>query len=208
MKILALSDIHEEEVALQSLVNLSAKVDHIFICGDTSRTNLFAESVLKAFPNCFVIPGNWENEQMHKVFSSGPQWINEKRVEIENGLNIVGFGYSNPTPFNTFGELSEGEIYKRISKLPIDENTILMLHCPPKGYFDIANHGEHAGSESILAIVREKKPLAALFGHIHEQMGIQKLGPTTLVKLPAAQNMCACFLSIEDRKINAEFISL
>lgn len=208
MRILAFSDLHENEAALEALKALSPQFDHVFICGDVSKNNLFAEAVLGAFPKGFVIPGNWDNEHVNKLLSSNSQWIHERRVEIGNGLNVVGFGYSNITPFGTYGELNEDEILSRLSKLPIDSNTILVLHCPPKGYFDKTPRGDHAGSDSILKVITEKKPLAALFGHIHEHMGMQKLGSTTLVKLPAADGMRACSLSIEDKNINAEFMTL
>jgi len=208
MKILAFCDLHENEAALEALRPLSSQFDHVFICGDVSRNTLFAEAVLEAFPKGFVIPGNWDNEHVNKLLSSNSQWIHEKRVEIGNGLNVVGFGYSNRTPFNTYGELNEEEIYARLSKLPIDSNTILMLHCPPKGYFDKTPRGDNGGSGAILKVIKEKKPLVALFGHIHEHRGMQRLGPTTLVKLPAADSMCACSLSIENKNINVEFIKL
>lgn len=208
MRILAFSDLHENETALEALKSLSSEFDHIFVCGDVSRSNLFAEAVLRAFPSGFIIPGNWDNEHVNKLLSSNSQWLHKKRVEIENGLNVVGFGYSNKTPFGTYGELSEDEIYEIMSKLPIDSNTILMLHCPPKGYFDETPRGGHAGSEAILRVITEKKPLVALFGHIHEHKGVQKLGPTTLVKLPAADGMLACSLSIENKNIKAEFMVL
>ncbi|PIX31846.1 hypothetical protein COZ60_02345, partial [Candidatus Bathyarchaeota archaeon CG_4_8_14_3_um_filter_42_8] len=108
----------------------------------------------------------------------------------------------------TYGELTEEEIYKQMSDLPIDENTLLMLHCPPKGYFDTTPKGDSVGSDSRFRIIQEKKPLAAFFGHIHEHSGIFELGHTTLIKLPAANTMQACAVSITDKKISAEFISL
>ncbi|MBD3209769.1 hypothetical protein GF318_00110 [Candidatus Micrarchaeota archaeon] len=209
MRILAFSDLHEDELALQSLKKISPDFDHVFICGDIARTNQFAEEVLEAFPGAFLIPGNWDNELANRIFSESPQWVHEKRVELENGLNLVGFGYSNITPFGTYGELTEDEIYSRMAKLPIDENTLLMLHTPPKGYFDVSPKGEHAGSSSILKIITQTKPLAAFFGHIHgKHLGVEELGSTMLVKLPAANAMQACSVSIEERKIKAGSVSL
>jgi Icc-related predicted phosphoesterase len=134
--------------------------------------------------------------------------VHNRRVELGGGLNVAGFGYSIPTPFGTYGERSEAEFLASLSKLPIDRNTLLLLHCPPKGHFDAVRGGHHAGSESILETIRQKQPLAAFFGHIHEHSGTEAFGQTTLVKLPAASDMCACSLEIAGRKISAEFISL
>jgi Icc-related predicted phosphoesterase len=207
MRILAFSDIHHEEAALESLSKLAKNHDHVFICGDISRTEIFADEVLKAFPTAFVVPGNWDSEHVNKILSSTRQWIHEKRVDIADGLNVVGFGFSTPTPFGTFGELSEEEIYLRMSKLKIDTNTLLLLHCPPKGHFDNA-FMRHVGSESIRKIIKEKEPLATFFGHVHEHHGTEMLGKTTLIKLPPANSMQACSLEIKSRDISVEFVKL
>lgn len=208
MHILAFSDIHEEEAALESLIRLSRDYDHVFACGDIARTVSFAEDLLKGIPKALVVPGNWDNERAGKVFSASHAWLQEKRVELEGGLNAVGFGYSPPTPFFTYGELSEDEIYMRMSKLPIDRNTLLLLHCPPKDHLDEAHIGRHIGSKSILRIIEEKKPLAAFFGHAHDALGVEVIWETTLVKLPPANRMRACRIVINGRKLHTEYISL
>lgn len=206
MKILAFSDLHHDEAALESLALLAKKHDYVFICGDISQTEIFADDVLKKFPNGFLVPGNWDSEHVNTLFSAAPQWVHNKRVEL-NGLNVVGFGYSTPTPFGTFGELSEEEIYSSMSKLKIDKNTLLLLHSPPKGHFDEA-FLRHIGSASILKIIQEKTPLAAFFGHAHEHEGTELFGQTTLVKLPPANSMRACSILIKNKRISTEFISL
>ena len=155
-----------------------------------------------------MVPGNWDSKLVNELASKKPQWLHGKRVELEDGLNAVGFGYSPPTPFFTYGELSEEEIYLQMSKLDIDENTLLLMHCPPKGHFDNVHMVRKIGSESILKIIEGKKPFAAFFGHVHEHVGTEKLGPTRLIKLPPANSMRACSLTINDKRISAEFISL
>ena len=206
MRFLAFSDLHDDEQAFEKLRELSQQFDHTFLCGDLASSNQFAHTIIESFPKGFIIPGNGEPRHVQDVFSQSPQWIHEKRVELGE-INIVGFGLSPPTPFGTYGEISDDEIYSRMSKLPIDDKTILVLHAPPKGYFDEIR-SQHVGSESILRIIKEKKPLAAVFGHIHEYQGTEMLGKTLLVKLPAAMHMKACILSYKDKKPEAQFIML
>ncbi len=208
MRILAFSDIHEEEVALERLKFIAKSHDRVFVCGDISQNVSFALSLLDSLPNCLIIPGNWDNEAVNKILQKSPQSVHGKRIEIEDGLNVVGFGYSLPTPFGTYGEFSEDDFYAGLSKLPIDNNTILLLHCPPKGHFDEVLMGRLIGSESILKIINEKKPFAAIFGHVHEHMGTDKLGETYLIKLPPANRMHACSIEIKDKRIDVDFISL
>jgi Icc-related predicted phosphoesterase len=207
MRILAVSDIHEEEAALESILRLAPSYDHVFICGDISRTASFAEDALK-IENAFIIPGNWDNKIVNEVLSKSKQWLHERRADIGDGLNAVGFGYSPPTPFFTYGELSEDEIYLRMSKLPIDGNTLLLTHAPPKGHFDNAPVGRHIGSASILKIIEQKKPLAAFFGHAHEALGVEVFNSTTLVKLPPASHMKGCRVEIQSKKMVSEYIPL
>ncbi|MFH0737659.1 MAG: metallophosphoesterase family protein [Candidatus Micrarchaeota archaeon] len=208
MRILAFSDLHEEEAALGSLAKIAPDYDHVFICGDFAKTSYFAESVLEAFPKAFIVPGNWDSKTANDLASKSRGWAHGKRIEIEDGLNIVGFGYSPPTPFHTYGELAEEDILSRMSNLRIDKNTLLLLHCPPKGHFDKVHLVRNIGSTAIFRIIEEKKPLAAFFGHVHEHFGTSRLGTTELVKLPPANSMKACSISIKDKRISAEFISL
>jgi uncharacterized protein len=207
MRILAFSDLHGDEAAFESLRSIAADYDHVFGCGDFSHSASFAEEILD-LPNCFCIPGNWDNARVSELLSSGPRSAQGRRLELGEGLNVVGFGYAIFGPFGTYGERSEEEFLSSLSRLPIDSNTLLLLHCPPKGYFDEVRGGLHAGSDSILKIITAKKPLAAFFGHVHEHSGTQMLGPTTLVKLPPANEMQACAVEITGRKVSAEFISL
>lgn len=208
MRILAFSDLHDEEAALDALARLAPSYDHVFACGDITHSEYFAEAFLRALPKAFIIPGNWDNLAANDCLSKSPGWMHGKRAELADGLNVVGFGFSPPTPFGTFGELAEADIYSQMSKLPIDRNTLLMLHCPPKGHFDLVHLVRRIGSDSILRTIQEKKPLAAFFGHVHEHAGTSKLGTTELVKLPPANSMRAASITIRDKRITTQFITL
>jgi Icc-related predicted phosphoesterase len=208
MKILAFSDLHGDEAALESLARIAPSYDYVFACGDLSRSVSFAEDVLRLLPKSLIVPGNWDNKDVDDALSASPCWVHGKRVELGNGLNAVGFGYSAPTPFFTYGELGEDEIYAQMSKLPIGRKTLLLLHSPPKGHLDEVHLGRHIGSESVLRIIEERKPLAAFFGHAHEAEGFEQLGKTALVKLPPASSMRACSVMADSKKILAEYISL
>ena len=207
LRILAFADLHEEEAALESLARLAPSFDLVFGCGDLAQSGWFAESVIEGLPQAFLVPGNWDSERSNGILSSSPGWLHEKRRELECGLNAVGFGFSNRTPFGTFGELEEENILSRMSRLPIDESTLLLLHCPPQGSFDLVR-GKHVGSSSILGIIRERQPLAAFCGHIHEHSGVSYIGRTAIIKLPPAEAMRACSASATNKKITADFISL
>ncbi len=210
MRILVFSDLHDEEGALERLKKHydNGRFDLVLSCGDTTNQSVsFAGDVLSSFPGCLLVPGNNEPPPvMDFIRQKEKNYIHEKRVEIGGGLNVVGFGYSNITPFNTNNEYEESEIYERMSRLKIDHNTILLLHCPPYGYFDVVR-GKNIGSTSIKQIIEEKQPLAALFGHAHQHKGSDSMGKTKIIKIPAAVNYEFCELEIR-QAVTARFVKI
>lgn len=207
MRILAVSDIHDDETALKAIAGITGNFDYVFIAGDIATTVHFAEMTLSMIPNAFIIPGNNEPEKVIGILEKAENYVHGKRIGIGDGLNVVGFGYSSITPFGTPGELTENEIKKGLEPLEADGNTLLLLHCPPKGYFDKAG-GRNAGSNSILEFIKNKKPMAALFGHIHELQGTSMIENTKLIKIPAAQFMKGVSIEIKNKGIEVEFLEL
>ena len=209
MKILVVGDIHQDEQALERIKQRmeSKEHDYLFVCGDTAKSVSFIEEFIEKFPDVYIIPGNWETEEVNDALKKAKNYANEKKIWLKDGLNVVGFGYSNITQFNTYGELHEEDIHERMSKLKIDKNTILLLHCPPKGFFDEINN-KSVGSVSILKIIEDKKPLVAVFGHVHEHQGVTLLEDTKLVKVPAAIDMRCVELTINNKVVSVEFVML
>ncbi len=210
LSLLVVSDIHEEEEALFRIRKrmASGAFDFLLVCGDIGKSVTFVEELLTGLVGrIFLVPGNWDPEPVNKFILGSDSCVHEKRVSLTDGIGLVGFGYSNITPFDTFGELSEEEIYQRMSKLPLDGKTILLMHCPPKGFFDKVKE-KHIGSESIIKIIEEKKPLIAFFGHAHDHQGKEKHGSTMLIKVPPAIKMRGCTVRIEGEKIGIEFVVL
>ncbi|MGV8176485.1 MAG: metallophosphoesterase family protein [Candidatus Bilamarchaeaceae archaeon] len=205
MKILALSDLHTEEEALQEIRGRYARIkpDYTFILGDITNQSLnFSEEVAGSFKNLFVIPGNNDPPGSMRCFGDGN--IHGKSVKLGE-YNLTGFGYSNPTPFNTPNELGEDEIYSQMKKLWIDSKTILLTHTPPFGHFDEVHGGEHIGSASVLRIIEERKPFLHFCGHVHADEGVARIGPTTVVKVPALSKYKYCVCEVHGKDVSVEF---
>ncbi len=185
MRILAVSDLHGEEEALERVAARSKGYDYVLVAGDMARRpgkDGFVTDLLSSSENIFVIPGNGDSDYSEEA---GGKWLHGRRVEIGEGLNLVGFGYSPPTPFGTPGEFPEEKLYGWMKGLPIDGNTIFITHAPPYGIMDEARGG-HAGSRAVLRIIEEKRPLVNVCGHIHENEGVRMHGKTTVLKVGAA----------------------
>ncbi len=204
MKLLVLSDIHDEEKALEFF----EKVDYdvAVVLGDTtSNTISFMQEVMEK-KNVFVIPGNCENEHLQDVILSSKQSLHLKKIKI-NEIELVGCGFSNPTPFGTPGEKSEEELEIMLKNIVLNENTLFFTHAPPFGCFDLAK-GEHRGSKAIRKKIEREQPLAVFSGHFHEYEGITKIGRSIVVKVPAAVNWKGCVCSIKEKTLDVEFVRL
>ncbi len=185
MRLLVVSDLHDEEDALGRIIARAKGYDCLIVAGDIGKGRIFLEDLLEAHPKIFLVPGNGDQDFFEEL--CGERCIQEKRVEMGEGLNLVGFGYSPPTPFHTPGEYPDKQLYSWMKGLPIDAKTIFVTHAPPYGVLDDVL-GVHAGSRAVMKTIEEKKPLVNVCGHIHDREGVAVLGSTSVLKVGAAKN--------------------
>lgn len=208
LKILAFSDIHADEDALEGLRMLGAKEDYdaVICAGDFSNRGplSFVEELLELFGEKFYfVHGNMDTAPVVDRLRQEKNYLHGRKMKLGE-WELAGLGGSNPTPFNTPSELSERQIEHILKSADISENTILVSHPPPKGIFDTVGGGLHAGSEAVKECMEEKRPLMLICGHIHEHEGKKIVGDTLVVKLPAAETRRAARIRIGD-KIEVEF---
>jgi Icc-related predicted phosphoesterase len=210
-KLLAFSDLHSDEEALDGLRMLSARenFDAIICAGDiTNRGPLsYAKDLINLFDQKFYfVHGNMDTSIVIDELRKHKGYIHGRKLNFLD-WNIVGIGGSNPTPFSTPSEMSELQIKELLNDCEPDYNTILVSHAPPKGFFDLVNENSHVGSEAILEVLEKTKPLMLLCGHIHEHFGKKIYNDSLIIKLPAAENKKAAKITISN-KIDVEFINL
>ncbi|MEA2401802.1 MAG: uncharacterized protein QOK00_2205 [Thermoleophilaceae bacterium] len=122
-------------------------------------------------------------------------------TRIRDRVDLVSFGYSNPTPWRTPRELTEDELRERIEALiaGVDDpsESVFNLHVPPVASgldrcpeLDASTDpptvvrigGEvvigDAGSSAVRDALSEHQPLVGLHGHIHESRASAKIGST------------------------------
>ncbi|VVC00883.1 3',5'-cyclic adenosine monophosphate phosphodiesterase CpdA [uncultured archaeon] len=209
MKILALSDLHTDEMLLDRLRAVSAKgqYDLVILAGDiTNRGPVsYAEEVVSLFPKVYAVHGNMDTPDVVEKLREMGVLIHGKKVRVGE-WNIVGLGGSNPTPFSTPSEYSEEQIGQTLAKAGVDEFSILVSHPPPYGVFDSVGP-VHVGCRAVRDIIEKKKPILCICGHIHEYEGKEIIGETFVVKLGPAEKLRAAEIEIKD-SIEVKFISL
>ncbi|HYQ78532.1 MAG TPA: hypothetical protein VEP91_05410 [Solirubrobacterales bacterium] len=180
----------------------------------------------------FVIPGNDDPWSVDQVLASGRSVAAcDQRVMMLGPHEMVSFGFSNRTPWDTPRELDEDEIYSRLRRLSdqleTPERAIFNIHVPPYGSsLDTAlevdeelryvmkggrPHEVSTGSPAVRQIIEEVQPLLSLHGHIHESKGVTRIGRTVAIN-PGSDytsgHLDGCLVHLEpDRVVNRYLIS-
>jgi Icc-related predicted phosphoesterase len=147
----------------------------------------------------------------------------DRLVDLGEGITMVSYGYSNPTPWHTPRELDDDELERRIDKLAAQvsrpERAIFNLHVPPArtaidkapaldaSLKPVVKGGavmmQSVGSEGVRRLVAKYQPMLGLHGHIHESRGAVRLGPTLAVN-PGSEYgdgvLCGALLEIDGKR--------
>jgi Icc-related predicted phosphoesterase len=175
MRLLIFSDIHGDWAALQRLMDMEA--DYYFAAGDLVSWSRGLDEcgriLSRRADRVYVLPGNHESVEVVAGLAKrfGCQEFHGRSFEA-GGYHIAGLGYSNPTPFNTPGEYSEGELARRLEPFVGLVPLVLICHCPPLGTpLDQVRKGVHAGSRAVREFIDRHQPAYFFCGHIHEAEG-------------------------------------
>jgi uncharacterized protein len=188
MKLLIFSDIHSDAQALERLMATDA--DYYFCAGDLvnfgRHLDAMGEILKQRGDRVYVIPGNHESDEQTSAFCAtfGLNYFHGGRTQL-GGFEVVGLGYSNPTPFDTPGEYSEEELGQRLHAFDGLKPMIAICHVPPYGtMLDRIKNLRHAGSKSMREFLQREQPRYFFCGHIHEAAGAQeKLGVTSAMNV-------------------------
>jgi Icc-related predicted phosphoesterase len=192
LKVLGLTDLHRSLNAAKGAANKIAEEqpDAILIAGDISHGSLneavnLLQVLSSSQKDVFFVPGNMDSPELMNWNEKNIKNLHGRCESLDN-YSLIGVGGSVYTPFNTHLEFAENEIEETLSqaffKCAEKKNIILISHCPPKDTkLDRTATGIHAGSTSVLQFIESKKPLLVVTGHIHEAIGIDKIGETIIV---------------------------
>lgn len=151
---------------------------------------------------CKVIisPGNDDKFAIDETIKKSPNVVfaEEDVVNLDGQHEVLCFGWSNPTPFNSPRECSEEELEAKleavVKKVRDLKTAIFCIHVPPfDSQIDYAPLIDKdlnlvivggrpqqvpVGSKAVRKIIEKYQPLLGLHGHIHESPGFIKIGRT------------------------------
>lgn len=150
-----------------------------------------------------ISAGNDDLFEIDEIFAQSEvfEHIDGKVVDLGEGFELLGLGYSNITPWNCPRDLPEEELRAKIDALAAGiqrmDQAIFCIHVPPYNtgideapeltedmQMIMSATGEPqmipVGSKAVREAILEYQPMLGLHGHIHESSGIRKLGRTTI----------------------------
>ncbi|MBI3750823.1 MAG: metallophosphoesterase [Chloroflexi bacterium] len=149
---------------------------------------------------CVVSPANDDIFELDPIIDAAERVeLGEQNTIALDGFAMVSTGYANPTPWNTYRELPEEDLRKRIDDLvrdvPDPRRAIFNFHAPPYGsnldgapklnpdmtYVAGGRAVVPVGSHAVRDAIVEYAPVLSLHGHIHEGRGAVKIGRTLAV---------------------------
>jgi Icc-related predicted phosphoesterase len=162
-----------------------------------SWMELAEERLQPAHIPCYVSPGNDDDREVVEVLDRAGWVVNpEGKVVDVVGHEMISWGWSNPTPWDTPREESEEELGAHLeamaSKLRDPEGAIFNLHVPPyrSGLDDAPALDETlkpktsggqlqmlpVGSTAVREVIERYQPLLGLHGHIHDCRAMKHIG--------------------------------
>ena len=150
---------------------------------------------------CYVCPGNDDHADTDEVVRRARrvELVEGRAVELGDGFTMISTGWANITPWNTFRELPEAELAKKLEAMtPLIGDMrrgVFNFHCPPYGSnldeapevdqdLNVKEAGRaliHVGSTAVREAIDNHQPLLSLHGHIHEAKGVSRLGKTLAI---------------------------
>jgi Icc-related predicted phosphoesterase len=151
----------------------------------------------------FFMLGNDDDEGLVEGLngSGALRYVEDRVCRLPSGHEMISFGYSTPTPWNTPREMEEDElgeaIERLVSQLEEPRRAVFNLHCPPRDtHLDQAPLLDDqlrpklgaagtltgsVGSQAVRDAIERAGPLLGLHGHVHECPAAQRLGQTLCV---------------------------
>jgi Icc-related predicted phosphoesterase len=151
----------------------------------------------------FFMLGNDDPAELKALLDDAPWGVQDegKVVMLDDDHEMISWGYSNITPWNSHREMTEDQLAATLTelagRLKAPDRSIVNVHVPPfgsgldeapvldanltvqtaVGQVKFAPVGSTAVRDALLSI----QPLLGLHGHIHESGGIRRLGRTIAI---------------------------
>ena len=185
MKIISLCDTHGMHNELDI-----PNGDVLVHAGDLTRAGTVDQMIelnkfLGGLPHKYkiIIAGNhdWclQNDKWAKSIFTNAVYLEDSSITIE-GVKFYGSPWTPTFGYWAFMKQRGDEMMAVWDRIPNDTD-ILITHGPPFKKMDMTRRGELTGCWDLREKVKKVKPKYHIFGHIHENYGIEKDKHTTYI---------------------------
>jgi len=191
LNLLVCSDLHgsSEAAGMIEAASHETSYDAIVICGDFTTlgsTAFVSDFLAKIKTRMLAVPGNCDHPDTVAILEQANASVHNMRVSL-HGWNFFGFGGGLPSNSGMPFEIDEDIVERSLRAIAVSEG-IMVTHTPAYGMNDLTRAGQSLGSEGILRVAKEFKPVLALSGHVHESRGKVLTMDTTFVNPGPAKN--------------------
>lgn len=189
---IVMGDLHDDVRRLPDIPELAA-ADGIIITGDLTfnggpeQAGQVLDAVRRQCSGVVLAQvGNMDHKSVTDLFRERGCNLHTEVREIMPGVAVFGIGGSTPTPFNTPCEYTEAEYAAWLDaaweQVKDTAATVLISHNPPKDTVcDALPNGMHVGSLAVRSFLETAQPQFCFCGHIHEGVGVDRLGRTVIM---------------------------
>jgi len=213
MRILAFGDIHMNLTGLASIPEIGT-ADLLIVSGDltdfggANEARSIIEQIMAVNSTLLALPGNLDRPDVGDYLTSVGVNLHGTNRNL-NGVNFLGLGGSNPTPFNTPSEFSEDELSASLTagqqQIKNNDPVVLVSHPPPLNTrTDVISGGHHVGSSAVRRFIEENQPMICVTGHIHESRAVDTIGKTQIVNPGMLCSGGWVEIIVKDNNITAE----
>lgn len=214
MRIISLTDLHGRQPDINSILKQTGHVDLILVTGDTTHFGgaSEADAIIRSINDhgipVLAVAGNCDLPGVDQVLDKMGIQLHGTYQTV-GPVAVLGVGGSLPCPGNTPNEMGEHAfeslLNQAVSGLDDHLSVVMVSHQPPFGTVnDSLTNGSHVGSHAVRTFIEKTQPLVCFTGHIHEGMGIDRIGQTYIVNPGPAYQGGYGYAEINDGKVLAE----
>ncbi len=205
MRIYAVADIHGKKHHLKAMYGVLDKFRPDLVVAAGDLTNFLNWRTCLAQLDCLPVPvlAVRGNTDLGRIETPLKQARNLRLLTAVphkiDGYAFVGASGTMMLPFASRICLSENQLLSTLP-CPMDQDTILVVHPPPKGICDRVGGKFCAGSKNLAGFIRAARPGLVLCGHIHEHPGKGLLGRTVVVNCAMGRSSLGAVIDLEKGK--------
>ena len=189
--LVALADVHGVLTHLPALEGPLRKADAVVLAGDITNFGgaEAADSAVGAVeavnPNIAAVHGNCDRPEVALYLADRGMGVHGQVRRI-GGLVCAGVGGALVCSGRTPSEADDTAMAETLDSVGRDLGAdrlplVLVTHQPAYGTTLDAVGGRHTGSRAIRAFIDRYHPVLAVSGHLHEAIGVDHVGATTLL---------------------------